>query len=108
MDSKYHKVLNMRKLQMVLNEVPHNRYLTGFEFWICQCYTGFCRKRSIISARPSFENSSGYQYARAWIYKGCEYDKGTEGFSVNYILKIHGILNVLSSEYARVLNLSGV
>ena len=44
----------------------------------------------------------------AWIYKGCEYDNGTEGFSVNYILKIHGILNVLSSEYARVLNLSGV
>ena len=29
-------------------------------------------------------------------------------YGVNYILKSHGILNVLSSEYAKVLNLSGV
>ena len=37
-----------------------------------------------------------------WIWQGYR------GFSVNCILKIHGILNVLGSEYAKVLNLSGV
>ena len=31
-----------------------------------------------------------------------------DGFCVNCILKIHGILNVLSSEYDKVLNVSGV
>ena len=70
------------------------------EFWICQCYTGFCRKRPIIHVWQSFENSPDYHCARAWIYKGCEYD------NVSFTLKIHGILNVLS--YAKVLNLSGV
>ena len=39
---------------------------------------------------------------RLWIYQGYT------GFCVNYILKIHGILSVLSSEYAKVLNVSGV
>ena len=52
-----------------------------------------------------FWESSDCQYSKGWIYNGC---KGYNRFSVNLILKIHGILNVLSSEYAKVLNLSGV
>ena len=67
LDSEYTGVLNMLELQVVLNKIPHNRYLSGFwichEFWICQCYIGFC------------SYSSGSQYARPWIYKGCEYVK---------------------------------
>ena len=57
-DSEY--VLNVLELHMVLNKIPHNRYLRGFwiclEFWICECYTGFCRKWSIIHVWQSFEN----------------------------------------------------
>ena len=34
--------------------------------------------------------------------------QGYTRFCVNCILKIHGILNVLSSEYAKVLNVSGI
>ena len=34
--------------------------------------------------------------------------QGYTGFCVSYILKIRGILNELSSEYAKVLNVSGV
>ena len=89
--SEYAMVLNMLELHMVLNKILHNRYLTGFwiclEFRICQCYTGFCRKVSIIHVWQSFNNHS----------------------ILNGILNgIFGILNVLGSEYAKVLNLSGV
>ena len=28
----------------------------------------------------SFEYSSGFQYARAWMYKGCKYAKVTHGY----------------------------
>ena len=34
--------------------------------------------------------------------------QGYTEFCVNCVLKIHGIVNVLSSEYAEVLNVSGV
>ena len=58
--SEYAMVLNMLELHMVLNKILHNRYLTGFwiclEFRICQCYTGFCRKLSIIHVWQSFNN----------------------------------------------------
>ena len=33
LDSDYARVLNMLGLDMVLNKIFHNRYLTGF--WIC-------------------------------------------------------------------------
>ena len=44
---------------------------------------------------------------------GLEYTKGVNmsgyiGFCVKFILKIQGILNVLSSKYAKVLNVLGV
>ena len=32
--------------------------------------------------------------------------QGYTGFCVNFILRIHGVLNVLSPEYAKVLNVS--
>ena len=83
LDSEYARVLNMLGSHMVLNKISHNRYLTWFwiclEFWICQCYTGFCRKRPIIHVWQSFEYSSGSQYARTWIYMGCEHCKVTKG-----------------------------
>ena len=40
--------------------------------------------------------------------KGLSIWQGYRGFIVNCILKVHGILNVLSSKYDKVLNLSGV
>ena len=42
------------------------------------------------------------------LYKGYEICQSYTKFCVNCILKIHGILNVSSSEYAKVLNVSGV
>ena len=53
--------------------------------------------RSIILVWQSFEYSSGSQYTcqELSIYQGYL------GFCVNCILKIHGILNVLNSEYAK-------
>ena len=100
LDSEYARVLNMQGLHIVLNKILHNRYLTGFwiclEFWICQCYTGFCRKRLIILV--GFLIRSDLNIQGLWI---CQ---GYTGFCVICILKIHGILNVLSSEYATVLN----
>ena len=83
LNSKYARILNMLGLDTVLNKILHNRYLTGFwiclEFWICQCYTGSCRKRHIIYVWQGFEYSSDSQYAIAWICKGCEYAKVTQG-----------------------------
>ena len=82
LDSEYVRVFNMLELHMVLNKILHNRYLTEFwiclELWICQCYTGSCRKRPIAHVWQSFEYSSGSHYARAWICKSCEYTKVTQ------------------------------
>ena len=79
LDSVYTRVLNMPGLDMALNNIFHNRPLTEFwvchEFWLHKCYTGLP-----IYFWQSFEYSSGFQYARAWIYKGCEYVKVTQGF----------------------------
>ena len=84
LDSEYARVLNMLGLYMVPNKILHNIYLPGFwmclEFWTCQCYLGFCRKRPIIHVWQSFDYSSGSQYARAWVCMGCKYAKVTLGF----------------------------
>ena len=83
LDSEYARVLNMQGLHIVLNKILHNRYLTGFwiclEFWTCQSYVGFCKKRHMIYVLQSFEYSSGSPYDRASIYKGCEFAKVTQG-----------------------------
>ena len=83
LDSEYARVLNMLGLHIFLNKILDNRYLTGFwiclEFWLCQCYIGFCRKRPIIHVWQIFQYSSGSYYAKAWIYRGCEYAKVTQG-----------------------------
>ena len=94
--SEYPRILNVLELHMVLNKVPHNRYLAGFwicsEFWICQFYTEFCRKRPIIHVwQSSSDNSPDNQYASAWIYKEFWIWQGYIGLSVSRILKIHGI-----------------
>ena len=83
LDSEHSRVLNMLVLYVVLNKNLNNRYLTWFwiylKFWICQCCTGFCRKRPTIHVWQSFGNSSGSQYARTWMYMGCEYGKDIQG-----------------------------
>ena len=104
LDSEFGRVLNMLVLHVVLNKILHHRYLTGLwiclEFWICQCYTGFRRKWPTTFL--GFLICQGLNIHRLWI---CQ---GYTGLFVNCILKILGILNVLSSEYAKVLNVSKV
>ena len=64
----------------------------------------------------SVENIPSYMFDRfliiPWVLNmlGLEYTKlvNMQRFSVNCILKILSILNALSSEYGKVLNLSGV
>ena len=69
LDSEYTMVLNMLGLHKVVNKIFHHRYLTGFwiclEFWIYKCYTGFCRKQSVIHVWQVSEYSLGSQYVRA-------------------------------------------
>ena len=52
LDFEYVTVLNMLGLREVVNKIFHYKYLKGFwmclEFWIYQCYTGFCRKERVI------------------------------------------------------------
>ena len=111
LDSEYATVLNMLGSHKVVNKIFHYKYLTGFwvclEFWKYQCYTEFCRKQSVIHVWQVSKYSLGSQSARTWIYKGREW-QGYTWFCVNYILKILSILDVLSSEYAKVCNVSGV
>ena len=68
-DSECGRVLNIPGLHMILNKFLHIRYLPGF--WI------------LVLTQGSIENSPSYssesQYARPWIYKGCEYVKVTQG-----------------------------
>ena len=67
-------------------------------------------------AHGSVENDPSYMFDRflsiPWALNmlGLEYTRVVDVpmFCVNCILKILSILNVLSSEYAKVLNLSGV
>ena len=101
--------LNISGLHKVLNEIFHGRYLTVLwiclEFWICQGFKYVSSSEYVTVTQGFVEKGLQYflgsQYTRAWIYGGCEYVKVT-----NCVLKIHGILNVLSSEYAKVLNVS--
>ena len=68
--------LNILGLHKILNKILHHGYFTGlwicFKLWICQCYTGLCRKRPIINVWQESEYSAGYQYVTAWVCKGCE------------------------------------
>ena len=79
LDSEYAAALNMLGLHKVVNKIFHHRYLTGFwiclKFWKYQCYTGFCREQLVIHVWQVSQYSLSSQYARAWIYKGCEYAK---------------------------------
>ena len=50
-------------MHKVVNKIFHHRYLTGLsiclEFWICQCYTGFCRKQPVIHVGRSLSTPWG-------------------------------------------------
>ena len=95
LDSEYATVLNMLGLHKIMNKVFHHGYLTGF-----------CRKQPVIHVWQVCEYSLSSQYARAWIYKGREYLQGYTCFCVKCIFKILSVLNVLSSEFAKVLKVS--
>ena len=49
LDSEYARVLNMLGLHKILNKILHHRHFIElwicFKLWICQYYTGLCRKR---------------------------------------------------------------
>ena len=66
----------MLGLLMVRNNIPHNRYLKGSEYTSSSEY--YSVKQGSVENSPSY--SSGFQYARAWIYKGCEYVKVTQSY----------------------------
>ena len=101
--SEYAIFLNMLVLQKFVNKVFHHRYLTRFwiclVLWIYQCYTGLCRKHPVIHV---WQLSEDLNMQWSWISQGYTW------FCVNCILKILNILNVLSSEYAKILNVTGV
>ena len=110
LDSEYAAALNMLGLHKVVNKIFHHRYLTGFwiclKFWKYQCYTGFCREQrhTCLAGFSVFLELSvcqGLNIQGLWI---CQ---GYTCFCVNCILEILSILNVLSSEYAKVFNGSG-
>ena len=78
-NSEYAAVLNILGLHKVVSKIFHHRYLAGvwifLEFWIYQCYTGFCRKQPVIQVWQVNEYTLGSLQAVTWIYKGCEYPK---------------------------------
>ena len=103
LNSEYVRVLSMLGFHKVLSKILHNRYRVseGPEYVSsseCHCYTGLRRKSPIIFL--GFSVYLGVNILGLWI---CQ---GYTGLSINCVLKIHGILNVLSSEYAKVLNVS--
>ena len=63
LNSEYDTVLNILGLHTIVTKISHHRYLTGFwicvEFWIYQCYTGFCRKQPVIDVWQVSEYSLG-------------------------------------------------
>ena len=103
-------ILNMLGLHKVVNKIFRHRYSAWFwiclKFWKYQCYTEFCRKQNAcLTGFWVFLELSlcqGLNIQGSWIWQGCTC------FYVNCILKIVSILNILSSEYAKVLNVSGV
>ena len=99
LDSEYATVANMLGSHKVVNKIFHHKYLTGFwmclEFWSHTFLTGFW-------VFPGLSICQGLNIQGSWICQGYTW------FCVNCILKILSILNVLSSEYAKVLIVSGV
>ena len=107
LDYEYATVLNMLGLHYIVNKIFHHRYLTGFwiclEFRIYQCYTGFCRKPRVINVWQVFE------YSLALIVLGLRSARLVNMPRLHMVLcklylQMFSILNVLSSEYAKVLN----
>ena len=119
LSSKYTTVLNNLALQKVINKIFHHRCLAGFwiclEFWIYQCCTWFCRKRSVIHVWQVSEYSLGSEYARTWIYTGCGYAnvlrklyfKDSQYFECLefWICKSFEFIRSLNMLYVRVINI---
>ena len=99
---EYTRVLNMSGLRKVLNKIFHDRCLAVLwiciVFWMCQGfkYARITVHHTCLTEFWVFLGSSvcwGLNIQGLWIWQ-CY-----TGFCVNCILKIQGILNVLSSEY---------
>ena len=99
-DSEYVTVLNILGLHKAVNKTFHQRYLTGF---------ASVTQDSVKSA-PSYMFDRVLSIPWALSMLGHKYTKvvNMPRFCVNCILKILSILNVLSSEYAKILNVTGV
>ena len=96
LDSEYARVLNMLGLHMapkfsIIDISQGFEYASSFEY-------DSVTQSSVHISRVL--NMFGLNIQEWWI---CQ---GYTGFSVNCILKIYGILNVSSSEYAKVSNVS--
>ena len=131
--SEYTRVLNMSALHKVLNKIFRDRCLAVF--YICWGHTRLQIKFFVINTwqgsehasssentsvtQGSVENIPSYMFDRflsiPWALNliGLEYTwscicQGSTWFCINFVLKILIILNVLSSEYAKVLNVSEV
>ena len=106
----FESILNM---PWILNMLGHTRLWIKFfitNIWRGSEYTSSSENTSVTQG--SVENSPSYMFDRflsiPWAFNmlGLEYTwvVNMSRFCVNYIL---GILNVFSSEYAKVLNVSG-
>ena len=111
LDSEYARALNMLGLHRILNKIFHHRYLTELwiclKFWICQCYTGLCRKQPIINFKrvlgiPRVLNMLRLEYARVANMPRLH------RVLCKLYFKDSCYLNVSSSEYAKVLNVSRI
>ena len=104
--SEYATVLNMLGSHKVVNKIFHHKYLTGFwiclEFWKYQVENNLSHMFDRFLSIPWALNLIGLEYTWSCICQGSTW------FCINFVLKILIILNVLSSEYAKVLNVSGV
>ena len=74
-DFEYARVLNMLGLHMILKKFSVIDIWQGLEYASSSEYASVTQ--GSIENGPSY--SSGSQYARAWIYIGCEYVKVTQG-----------------------------
>ena len=70
-DSEYAAVLNMLGSRMILNRIFIIDIWQGLDYASSSEYANVTQ--GSIENGPS--NSTGSQYARAWIYKRCEYVK---------------------------------
>ena len=112
LDSEYSTVLNMLGSNKVVNKIFHHKYFTGFwicfEFWKHQFYTEFCRKQPVIHVWQVSDYSLGSQSYRAWIHIVVNMPRLHMVLHRLYFKDPHIILNILSSKYAKILNLSVV